>query len=337
MSRQSHLDAVHSIVLGSVLSRRTTDAQARHLKRFGERHHEWWQHENVVGLCIARKRRNGGFGQACVQVLVEKKMPGHKLDKRHKVPETLKCPAFSRELVTDVRAVGKARLEALVTATRPARPGYSLGNELGGSGTLSCVVKERTTGKRLGLSCAHVIAPGGASSVGAAVGGAVYCPSLANAEDLDVLSEAPIGTLYRVAPFGFDESDAATNVDAAVFEPDAPNLLDIRVAQLGASPKGVNSKPTVGLRVHKVGAVSEQTYGSIQAIGLCAKVTYEGSPPATFIDQIGITSFARPGDSGALVLDDNGFAVGMHFASFEGMSLCTPISRVLEALDCVLA
>lgn len=336
MSRQSHLDAVHSIVLGIAPARRLTDAHARQLKRFGARHREWWEHENVVGLCVARKQRNGRLGQTCVQVLVEKKMPGHKLDKGHRIPKTLACPAFSRELITDVRAVGKARLESLVTATRPARPGYDLGNELGGSGTFSCVVEDRATGKRLGLSCAHVIAPEGVSSVGASVGGAVYCPSLTNAQDLDVLDEAPIGTLYRVASLGFNASDAATNVDAATFEPDATNLLDARIAQLEASPKGVNDKPTVGLKVRKVGAVSEQTHGCIEALSLCAKVPYDGAKVATFINQIGITSFTRPGDSGALVLDDNDFAIGIHFASFDGMSLCTPINRVLDALDCVL-
>jgi hypothetical protein len=336
MSRQSHLDAVHSIVLGDAPARKVTDAQARQLKRFGARHREWWEHENIVGLCVARKRSNGRLGQTCIQVLVEKKMPRHKLDKRHQIPETLACSAFSRELITDVRAVGKARLEALVSATRPARPGYDLGNELGGSGTLTCVVEDRATGKRLGLSCAHVIAPEGASSVGASVGGAVYCPSLSNAEDLDVLAEAPIGSLYRVAPLGFDPSNAATNVDAATFEPDTADLLDIRIAQLGTSPKGVNGKPIVGHKVRKVGAVSEQTYGCIEALCLCAKVPY-GTKLATFINQIGITSFTRPGDSGSLVLDEDGFAIGIHFASFDGMSVCTPIKRVLDALDCVLA
>lgn len=337
MSRQSHLDAVHSIVLGNAPARRLTDAQARQLKQFGSRHREWWEHENVVGLCVARKQRNGGLGQACVQILVEKKIPSHRLEKRHKIPASLACAAFGRELITDVRAVGKARLEALVTATRPARPGYDLGNELGGSGTFSCVVEDRATGKRLGLSCAHVIAPEGASSVGASVGRAVFCPSLSNAEDLDVLAEAPIGTLFRVAPLGFDPNSAATNVDAATFEPDASNLLDARIAQLGASPKGVNSKPTVGQKVRKVGAVSEQTHGSIEALGLCAKVPYGGTKFATFVNQIGISSFTRPGDSGSLVLDENGLAIGIHFASFDGMSVCTPIKRVLDALDCVLA
>lgn len=337
MSRQPHLDAVHCIVLGNAPVRRSTDTEVRQLKRFGARHREWWEHENVVGLCVARKQRGGRFGQTCVQVLVERKMPGHKLEKRHRIPETLVCPAFNRELLTDVRAVGKARLEALVTAARPARPGYDVGNELGGSGTFSCVIEDRATGKRLGLSCAHVIAPEGASSVGASVGGAVYCPSLGNAEDLDVLDEAPIGTLYRVAPLGFNASDAATNVDAAAFEPDTSNLLDVRIAQLGASPKGINNKPTVGLRVRKVGAVSEQTHGRIEAVGLSAKIPYGDSNHATFVNQIGITSFTRPGDSGSLVLDESGFAIGIHFASFEGMSLCTPINRVLDALDCVLA
>lgn len=336
MTRQSHLQAVSCIALGTANVASVDSQKARHLKRFCERHREWWAHENVVGVCVARKERNGRIGRTCVQVLVQKKMPRHKLDRRHRIPEALSCPAFGRELLTDVRAVGKAQLEALISATRPARPGYDVGNELGGAGTLSCVVRDRTTRKRLGLSCAHVIAPAGAASVGATVGATVYCPSLNNAEDLDLLDEAPIGKLCRVAPLGFGPDDAPTNVDAAIFEPDDANLLEARIAQLGVVPKGINARPTIGLRVHKVGAVSERTHGSVQALGVCAKIPYRSDESALFVNQIGITSFTRPGDSGSLVLDDSGLVIGIHFASFDGMSLCTPIRRVLDAMDCVL-
>ena len=336
MSSRPHLDAVSWIVIGERTTTRVSGEKAEHLRRFSERHREWWEHENVVGLCVARKERNGIVGRTCVQVLVEKKMPRNNPDRRHEVPESLTCPAFGRELLTDVRAVGKARLDALMTATRPARPGYDVGNELGGAGTLSCVVRDRKTGTRLGLSCAHVIAPAGAASVGASVGATVYCPSLTNAEDLDVLEEAPIGRLYRIAPLSFSADDAAANVDAATFEPDDASLLDARIAQLGVTPKGINARPTVGLRVHKVGAVSERTHGCVHAIGLCAKIPYHDNRWATFVNQIGVTSFTRPGDSGSLVLDEADLAVGIHFASFDGMSLCTPMQRVLGALDCVL-
>jgi len=198
-------------------------------------------------------------------------------------------------------------------------------------------VKDRITGKHCGLSCAHVLAPKGTSSIGARVGAVIYCPSVGSAEDLDVLDEAPIGRLVRVAPLSFGDGDPTMNVDAALFETDTPGLLDARVAQLGSIPKGINTRPSVGLRVRKVGAISEQTHGRVQALALCAKVPYGRSKWATFVDQIGITSFTRPGDSGSLVVDEDRRAVGIHFASFDGMSLCTPMRRVLDALDCTLA
>src|SRR5512138_141329 len=111
MTRQSHLNAINWIVLGANPSGKISQGQARHIRRFNEQHRKWWEHENVVGICLARKLSNGKVGRTCVQVLVEKKLPRHRVDRRYKVPETLSCPAFARELLTDVRAVGRAQIE----------------------------------------------------------------------------------------------------------------------------------------------------------------------------------------------------------------------------------
>jgi hypothetical protein len=55
-----------------------------------------------------------------------------------------------------------------------------------------------------------------------------------------------------------------------------------------------------------------------------------------FPDVIGVSRFTDAGDSGALVLDEEGAAVGQHFGSFDGMSVCMPIQRVLDAVGCEL-
>ncbi len=305
------------------------------LRRLGKAHQSWWQHENVVGMCVARKRRGGKLGTHCVQVLVRTKVASHKLEPQHRIPLEFKSPVFTRPVRTDVRAVSHVRLESLVTVQRPAQPGFDIGNKLGGSGTLTCVALD-AEGRRLGLSCAHVIAPNGATDPGAPSGSIVLCPSLTNAETLDVLAQAPIGTLVAIRTPGFDESDVSTNLDAAVFLADDPKSLNAAVADVGVKPQGINDNVKVGLHVHKVGAVSETTHGVVQAVGLVVKVPY-GDDVATFAEQIGISSFTQPGDSGSLVLDENERAVGMHFASADGMSICTPIRRVLAAFACKLA
>lgn len=305
------------------------------LRRFGEAHQAWWHHENVVGLCVARKRRAGKVGALAVQVLVRRKVAAHKLDAKHRVPDQFSSAAFKRPLRTDVWPVGEVRLESIVSSTRPAQPGFDIGNQLGGSGTLACVVVT-AEGKRLGLSCAHVLAPGGADDVGSASSGTIICPSLANAEALDVVAKASLGKLVTVRSPAFEDSDATTNIDAALFAPDDPKSLSATIAALGIKAQGINDKVGVGLVVHKVGAASAETQGIVHCVGLAIKIPY-GNEVATFVDHIGISSFTQPGDSGSLVLDEENRAVGMHIGAAQGLSICTPIQRILNAFQCELA
>lgn len=330
-------DVVHAIVLGRPLARPADARQKRQFARLRDRHAEWWQHDNVVGVCVAKRQRRGQVGGLCLQVLVEKKYPEERIDPKHRVPRTIESPLLGEKTIaTDVRAVGKGRLHSFVSNDKPAHPGFDIGSELGGSGTLGCVVADNDTRARLGLSCAHVVAPDGAADVGLVPGQVVYYPSLDSAELLGVVADAPIGKLVRVSAPGFSDDDAATNVDAAVFAPDDAAWLDAKLADLGSAPRGIRRTVPVGLAVQKVGAVTQRTHGVVQTSTLTAKIPYDGGEVASFLDHIGISSFAAPGDSGALVLDALGRAVGLHLGGFEGMSVCTPIGRVLDALGCTL-
>jgi hypothetical protein len=329
-------EVVHAIVIGRSLVQKSDAKRARHLKHLHARHQEWWQHDNIVGLCVAKKHRHGKVGALCLQVLVEKKYADQNIERSRRVPRTIESPAFEGVIHTDVRAVGRGRFESFVSNEKPARPGYDIGNELGGSGTLGCVVIDKKTKKRLGLSCAHVIAPDGAADVGQTPGEVVYYPSFDNAELLSVLADAPVGKLVRVIAPGLEPDDAATNVDAALFEPSEADWLDKRLADIGRAPRAVRAGK-VGLAVQKVGAATQRTFGVVQTVTLAPKIPYDNGDVATFVDHIGVSSFAEPGDSGALVLDEKFRAVGLHIGGFEGMSVCTPIGRVLSALGCTLA
>jgi hypothetical protein len=327
---------VHAIVVGrSTLLPK--GAPARHLLRLHAQHQEWWRHENVVGLCVAKRQRRGKVGRLCIQVLVEKKYRETRIARQHRVPRTIESRALGGMAETDVRAVGKGRLHSFVSNDKPAHPGFDIGNELGGSGTLGCVVIDRSTRQKFGLSCAHVVAPDGASDVGQMPGEVVYYPSFDNAQLLDVLASAPIGKLVRVAAPGFSAEDAAGNVDAAVFAPDDAAWLDAKLADLDSAPRGIRKTVPLGLAVQKVGAVTQRTHGVVETVTLAPKIPYADGQIAQFVDHIGISTFAAPGDSGSLVLDETGRAVGIHIGGFDGMSVCTPIARVLAAVDCTLA
>jgi len=331
---------IHAIAFGRdadiPLSARHASAALDSLKN---RHARWWNDENVVGLCVARKLKDGRrLRGVSLQVLVREKRRLPRSD-RYCVPRTVDGRAIGipDPFDTDVRAVGAWRPEVLVSDARPVLPGFNVGGERVGSGTLTCVVRSRSDRKLLGLSCGHVIARSGL----AAPGEPVMAPSYENAVANELLPMTPVGRLAAVLPIGFEETDAARNVDAATFEPTAGKALDSQIAVLGKRPTGLRSSVTLGLLVQKVGYATEHTVGVVQALDVTACLQYPkpdgSSGDALFADLIGISSFTQPGDSGALVLDDSGAAVGLHIGSFNGMSVAIPMKRVLDAVDCELA
>jgi hypothetical protein len=274
-----------------------------------------------------------------VVVLVRRKRPLDDLPRQQRVPASLDASALGlgRDLPTDVRAVGEGRLEALVSVERPAHPGFNVGNVDEGSGTIACLLRARDSGALVALSCSHVI---GRSGQGAP-DEVVLVPSRDEADDQGVLAQAPIGELVRALPLGRSFADGATNVDAAIFRPDAASDLSATVALLGVQPHAVCPAVSVGMKVRKVGSTTGLTFGEVtmihKTIGLGYPTADGGTTTIWFSDAIGISQFTRPGDSGALVLDDAGRAVGLHIGSTDDSSICLPMPRVLDALGCDLA
>jgi hypothetical protein len=329
---------IHGIALGrDIPARSATDHEKAEFRDLKRTHARWWNPENVVGLCVARKVANGKRGGIALQVLVREKLPQHHVPLRQRIPESIEAnlTGLAEKIPTDVRAVGKGRLQVLVSGDRPVRPGFCVGGRRTGSGTLACVVCSRQDSSLLGLSCGHVIARYGQANVGEDVLAPSYENSIAN--DLPL---TPLGQLVTVLPVGFDDASATENVDAATFAPNSASDLDKRIALVGA-PNGVRSAIALDLPVQKVGYASEHTTGVVQALHVMASLPYlkpDGSfADALFSDLIGISSFALPGDSGALVLDQDNAAVGLHMGGFSSMSVCMPIARVLDAVDCDLA
>lgn len=331
---------IHGIALGASPPGRGAIGPSRALRDLSRAHASWWSHRNVLGMCFARKVAGGVVCGASLQVLVREKRPKSKLRPGQQVPPEIEggSVGIDRPVPTDVREVGMGRLDVLVSATRPALAGYNIGGKYAGSGTLTCAVADRVTGARLGLSCGHVVARYGQASPGERV----LLPSYAEAQANGLLPKARFGSLVRVLPVGSQDSDAAKNVDAATFLPDSPADLEDEVALLGVAPAGVRTDVPLDLPVRKVGYATELTWGTVQALHVLAYLPYGTAPGgkkkyALFADQIGVSHFTMPGDSGSLVLDKDNRAVGLHIGGFEGMSLCTRMKMVLDAVGCDLA
>ena len=298
--------------------------------------HPWWESRNVVGLCFAPKLQRGRRGEPVLQVHVRKKRALPKVPEKHRIPEFILHEG--KRVWTDVHEVGEASLEMLVSSARPTAPGYDVGDDDDCEGTIGCVVQSVSTGERLGLSCAHVlVGPSGAS------GDRIYCPSRQSASAIGAsFGSARIGTLvdYRTPSPG--QASAYSNLDVATFRPGSPSDLVSEIALVGSAPQGVRADVPIGTRVKKVGASTELTFGEVQAVHWLAMLPYPLPDGTTeevwFADQIGISRFTAPGDSGALVLDETTNAgIGLHLGSTTTLSICTPISTVLSALGVTLA
>ncbi|MFL5344346.1 MAG: hypothetical protein ACJ8AT_06115 [Hyalangium sp.] len=340
MSDEGVRELLHAIAFGrlppaSAPRRRQAGA---HASRVARKHARWWEARNVVGLCYAPKVRCGRVEDLAVQILVRAKRAKGHVPAHERIPEDISLEELGMRgrLPTDVREVRTPRLETLVSDMRPTLPGFNIGHRGSGSGTLTCAVRSLETGERLGLSCAHVIANSGR----AAPGERVLVPSLEQARATGMLENALFGRLVTVMPLSVDFDKASTNVDAATVRPDMPEALDNQMALLGVRPGGVRADAPIGLPVRKVGFASEVTFGTILARHTILALPYPDASGRSrlvwFTDLLGITPFTQPGDSGALVLDLQGDAVGLHMGSADGMSICAPIQRVLDSVRCTL-
>jgi hypothetical protein len=315
------------------------DGKGTELKALQKAHRRWWDHKNVLGLCVTPKIQGHQLRELALQVFVKKKQPLHLLQDVHRVPGSIdfEHEGSAHQIPTDVREIGQARLETLVSVDRPARPGFNVGNELSGSGTLTCAVTRRSSQQRLGLSCGHVIARYGRATAGERV----WIPSKQEADSVGISeSDADFGALVDIGPISANFDDAPSNLDAATFAPDDPEALDNLVALLGIRPTAIRDNVPVHLPVRKVGYMSSVTHGAVVATQVVVSFPFPfdgGAKKVWFSDQIGLTRLSSDGDSGALVLDAAGAAIGIHIGSFNDMSICTPIRHVLDAFDCDLS
>jgi hypothetical protein len=298
--------------------------------------HRWVTDDNVVGICVGRKQAGGRRGPLCLQVLVKEKRTRGAMADEYFVPPSLRASRSkgAADVVTDVRQVGRCSPDALISGNRPARPGYAMGGRFSGEGTIGCAVRDGAS-RLLGLSCVHVVS----DDLSAATGDEVLVPSKAQADALGV-AKPRLGTLATRGPIGFSDGDAPTNLDAATFLPKNADEFVPEIALWGGRPSGIAPDVKVGKRVLKVGSATELTYGEVVGVLASVRIPYatsNGVQIATFLDQIAVSSFTANGDSGSLVMTEDGEAVGLHFASAEGVSVCTPIETVLAGLSVSLA
>lgn len=298
---------------------------------------------NVVGVGVGKKIVKGReTGDDAVVVFVERKLPESQLKKKDVVPRTLE------DVKTDVIQTG--RLKALALASeprgrterwRPAPGGVSVGHVRITAGTLGGVV--RRGGDRLILSNNHVLA----NSNDASLGDLVLQPGPGDsgtADDtlaaLDRFVEIRfedalglVGWLRRLAKrLGIRLAPALLGnfVDAATARPLQDQLVTDTI--LGIDRSSGHAEVRAGATVRKSGRTTGVTEGRVLATGVTVQVDY-GSRVATFEDQVVAGPMSHGGDSGSLIVDGQGRAVGLLFAGSVTTTAFNRASRVAEALD----
>ncbi|UCH04929.1 MAG: hypothetical protein JSW05_01875 [Candidatus Thorarchaeota archaeon] len=328
-----------------------------------KRAYEWslLRMANVVGVMTGYKRKDGVKTQdMSIILMVEKKVHEEELKKRDVVPPSIE------DAITDVIEVGRLRALSIDKKARhrPCPMGTSGGHYLVTAGTNGELLRDRKAGKICIGTNNHV----GANSNDAQIGDPYLQPA---PYDGGTVQNDTIGHLLRFVPmtFALDPSECGAArlwsgiynvpakafgrktrlrpvvvepeynlVDASMIEVDSddvlPSIVDIGV------PKGIR-KATLDMLVQKSGRTTCRTVdGEIIGVDATVGPISYGGRSAYFRDQliIGREGFSAGGDSGSLILDKEGYAVGKLFAGSEvqNTTIANPIQTYLDLLDAEL-
>lgn len=279
---------------------------------------------NVVGLGISEKTANDApTGELSLCFYVRRKTALAKVRGDMVVPPFV-CVSGQNSYLTDVKEIGACRLHH--ATVNGLRSGASVSHVATAAGTIGAIA--RRNGKPCILSNAQVLARSGK----AALGDPILSPGTT---DGGRLSTDLVARLTAFAPLdGFGENV----VDAAVAEVLPQRLDRIQFDIPGTSTPRRIAKARRDMLVTKTGKATQQTQARVIDTHFRTLLPYPGLGLIRFVDQILCTSFADPGDSGALVIDSaSGHVVGLHFSGNSQVSICNPIGPVLAALDISLA
>lgn len=289
---------------------------------------------DVAHVSVGAKERGGRVTRdLCIRVYVSTKRPLNAL------PPSVRIPREIDGVPTDVNAI-PTNLQLLEDNARyrPLKGGINISNKIiaakGGTsvlsvGTLGCTATRRSNRKPVLLSCAHVLMAHGAKKTNyifqpgpVSIAGTPPPPQpIIPGKDNDM-----IGWIV--------DSKFDNKVDAAIAQLDVSSCcrccgLDFKDEIAGLSQGGVPpSNKLLGMReplptknVYKVGIRT----GRQEGILVDAHTPLPGFPiegvPHDFTDQISIASlsnsypFAWGGDSGSVVVDEDGFVVGLIFGA----------------------
>jgi hypothetical protein len=204
---------------------------------------------------------------------------------------------------------------------RPLRPGLSVSTQTGGASSIGAFARDARGETYLLLadcvSRAAVLQPGrydGGQAPQDVIGEVIQCPSLENG--------ASVTSLVGLAQLN----------GRIAFETEIPGIGPIL---------GIRD-PALGMVVRKMGRTTGLTTGTITAVdqSIAIGLSQPGSTETVMVRLTGCiatTPLSEGGDGGALVVDEQGYAVGILVAGSQQGTVLAPIQEVLDRWDLELA
>ena len=308
-------------------------------KFFKENHDMFFEKQNVVGVGIGEKFKNGrNTGESCITFFVSQKLDASFLKDEDLISESVsgfKTDVIEIGIIFAGGATAEDSIkESLVSETlaqriRPAKGGYSVGHYQITAGTISTIVYDSGSygipSKYYILSNNHVLA----NSNNALIGDPILQPG---PYDGGTVSNDTIAYLTRYVPIKFKTATTApiNYVDAAIAEGEFQDL-NREIYWIGYVNQ-INSNPKVNDVVTKTGRTTNFSTGTISSINATVDVNYGGGLVARFANQIVTTFMTAGGDSGSLLCDINRNAVGLIFAGSSTVSVANRIANVQSLL-----
>jgi hypothetical protein len=316
---------------------------------------------NVVGVFTGYKEVKGERTDLLSLVcLVTEKVPVKDLKKEEVVPSELEGLPTDVVEVGEIVALGEKEV-GRKSRLRPCPMGTSGGHFKVTAGTNGELLLDKLEEKLCIGTNNHV----GADSNKAQIGDGYLQPA---PYDGGQYPDDVIGRLLRFVPISFSGEESSCgfakvwsdiyNIPAEIWgrktrikpviKEAAPNLVDgalIEVEKEGVLPeilgigvpKGVK-EAVLDMKVQKSGRTTGHTKnGFVSGIDATVKVSY-GEKTALFKEQIVISTpgFSAGGDSGSLILDKEGYAVGKLFAGSPRVTLANHIQKYLDLLQAEL-